>query len=181
MLPQTGENLIFQSRQPFFGVQDLVFQFLHSRRVQYLLEVCLLFLVASYHFEDLNNLLETTKEGVSAYKIIETLKLLGFNAQGIKCKLEELNSSSFFLPAIAHVTIDKKYEHYVVIYNINFKKKNLVIADPQSKLKKLTFEEFNQIFNNIILTMYPVKPIEKRNINPSFKNYIISIILNLKR
>ncbi len=130
--------------------------------------------------EDLNNLLETTKEGVSAYKIIETLKLLGFNAQGIKCKLEELNSSSFFLPAIAHVTIDKKYEHYVVIYNINFKKKNLVIADPQSKLKKLTFEEFNQIFNNIILTMYPVKPIEKRNINPSFKNYIISIILNLK-
>ena len=71
--------------------------------------------------EDLNNYLETTKEGVSAYKIIETLKLLGFNAQGIKCKLEELNSSSFFLPAIAHVIIDKKYEHYVVIYNINFK------------------------------------------------------------
>lgn len=110
---------------------------------------------------DLNKDLELEKDGVSAYKIIKTLEKHGFNAEGVKSNIEDFSKMT---PFIAHVTIDKKYDHYVVVYKIDVKRKKLVIADPINKIKKINFEEFNLIFNNVGIVMYPLKPIE-------FKNY----------
>ena len=64
---------------------------------------CLQMIIKYYNgyisINDLNEILETTKEGVSAYNIVEGAKLLGFNSEGIKCKIEELsNVSSFLIP-----------------------------------------------------------------------------------
>ena len=128
---------------------------------------------------DLNEILETTKEGVSAYNIVEGAKLLGFNSEGIKCKIEELSNVSSFLPTIAHVTINKKFDHYIVIYKVDLNKGTLLIADPQDKIKKFKLTEFKEIYNDILIIMYPVKPIEKRNAENHFKNYILTIIKSL--
>ena len=128
---------------------------------------------------DLNEILETTKEGVSAYNIVEGAKLLGFNSEGIKCKIEELSNVSSFLPTIAHVTINKKFDHYIVIYKVDLNKGTLLIADPQDKIKKIKLTEFKEIYNDILIIMYPVKPIEKRNAENHFKNYILTIIKSL--
>ncbi|MEG2250288.1 MAG: peptidase domain-containing ABC transporter [Bacilli bacterium] len=114
--------------------------------------------------DDLNEMLETTKDGVSAFNIKKVAQDIGMNAVGIKATLQEFNEN-LVLPAIAHTTVDKKYNHYVVIYEINFKNKSLIIADPQSKIKRIKFEEFSTIYNNILIVMYPVKTIEKRNYN----------------
>ena len=128
---------------------------------------------------DLNEILETTKEGVSDYNIVEGAKLLGFNSEGIKCKIEELSNVSSFLPTIAHVTINKKFDHYIVIYKVDLNKGTLLIADPQDKIKKIKLTEFKEIYNDILIIMYPVKPIEKRNAENHFKNYILTIIKSL--
>ena len=77
---------------------------------------------------DLENLLNTNKDGTSAYKIVEGLRKLGFESQGIKTTLSEVTPQNLILPCIAFVTIDEKYNHYVVIYKINFNKKKILIA-----------------------------------------------------
>ena len=113
-----------------------------------------------------SNLLEmtkTNKKGTTAYNIKNTLINLGFEAKGIKCNLSDINKDNIILPCIANVIIDNSYKHFIVIYEINFKKKYLVIGDPADKIKKMSFESFNKIFNNVLITFFPVKtlPIEK--------------------
>ena len=122
---------------------------------------------------DLNEMLETTKEGVSAFKIIEVSNKIGFKATGIRLNLLELNKS-VTLPVIAHVVINN-YNHYIVVYKIDSFKKSVIIADPQSKIKTISFKEFESIWTNVIINLYPVKPIEHRNYekNLNYKNIIL--------
>ena len=77
-----------------------------------------------------SNLLEmtkTSKKGTTAFNIKDTLINLGFDAKGIKCELKDINKDNIVLPCIASVTIDNSYKHFIVIYEINFKKKYLVM------------------------------------------------------
>lgn len=122
---------------------------------------------------DLNEMLETTKEGVSAFKIIEVSNKIGFKATGIRLNLLEL-TKSVTLPVIAHVVINN-YNHYIVVYKIDSFKKSVIIADPQSKIKTISFKEFESIWTNVIINLYPVKPIEHRNYekNLNYKNIIL--------
>ena len=122
---------------------------------------------------DLNEMLETTKEGVSAFKIIEVSNKIGFKATGIRLNLLELNKS-VTLPVIAHVVINN-YNHYIVVYKIDSFKKSVIIADPQSKIKTISFKEFESIWTNVIINLYPVKPIEHRNYEKhlNYKNIIL--------
>ncbi|MDD2377963.1 MAG: peptidase domain-containing ABC transporter [Bacilli bacterium] len=113
--------------------------------------------------ERLRDMTKTTKSGTNAYNLIETAKLLGFEAKGIKTNIDDLTSENVILPCIAHVTINESYKHYVVIFEINYKKKTILIGDPADKIKKLTFEEFKQIWNNILIILYPIKPIPFSN------------------
>lgn len=126
---------------------------------------------------DLNEMLETTKEGVSAFKIIEVSNKIGFKATGIKLNLLEL-IKSVTLPVIAHVVVNN-YNHYIVVYKIDSFKKSVIIADPQSKIKTISFKEFESIWTNVIINLYPVKPIEHRNYEKQL-NYM-NIILKNKR
>ena len=123
---------------------------------------------------------KTNRNGTTGYNIKETLISLGFDSKGIKCDLEDITQDNIILPCIANVIIDKKYKHYIVIYEINFIKKYILIADPSSKLKKISFEEFKYIFNNVIIMCYPTKdlPYEK---NIATMDFIYSIIKPYKK
>lgn len=109
----------------------------------------------------LTDMTKTNKEGTTAYHLKETLINLGFEAKGIRCDLKDIGNIE--LPCIANVIIDKSYKHFIVIYEINFEKKYLIIGDPADKVKKISFEQFNKIFNKVLITCYPIKnlPIEK--------------------
>ena len=125
-----------------------------------------------------SNLLEmtkTSKKGTTAYNIKNTLINLGFEAKGIKCNLNDINKDNIVLPCIASVIIDNSYKHFIVIYEINFKKKYLVIGDPADKIKKISYEDFNKIFNNVLITFFPIKtlPIEK---DISQMNFIFNLL-----
>lgn len=131
------------------------------------------------NIESLSDMLETNRNGTTAYNIIKTANEIGFIAKGVKTNLNELNNSNIILPTIAHVIIDNKYKHYIVIYEINFKNKTLTIGDPQDKIKKISFEEFEKIWTNILIILYPKTPIPRNSKNSLFK-YIYNLLKKYK-
>lgn len=124
---------------------------------------CLLMIIMYYggyiNLEKLRDLTKTNRDGTTAYDIVTTAKNIGFNSYGIKQDLE--SDSKLILPIIAHVIIDKSLYHFVVIYEVDYKKRYLVIADPALKIKKVSFEEFEKIYTKNFIAMYPIKPIIK--------------------
>ena len=125
-----------------------------------------------------SNLLEmtkTSKKGTTAFNIKDTLINLGFDCKGIKCELKDINKDNIVLPCIASVTIDNSYKHFIVIYEINFKKKYLVIGDPADKVKKIKYEDFIKIFNNILLIFYPIKTLIIEKETP-YINFIFNLL-----
>lgn len=114
--------------------------------------------------EYLLELSKTTKSGVNAYSLMEAAKKIGFDAKGVKGDFRKLDNS--MLPCIAHVVINKNYQHFIVIHHIDYKKKILTIADPASGIVKYSFEAFKKISTQDYLLFKPRKrlPIlEKKN------------------
>lgn len=128
------------------------------------------------NYERLIDMTKTNKNGSSALNIIEAARNIGFKANGIKTNLDNIKNKKIKLPCIAHVTINKTYKHYVVIYEINYKKKELIIADPSSKIKKIKFDMFNDIWDGIIITLYPFKPIPVLDSKITSISFIIKFI-----
>ncbi len=106
---------------------------------------------------------KTSKKGTTAYNIKNTLINLGFDCKGVECKLSDITKDNIILPCIANVVIDDSYKHFCVIYEINFTKKYLVIGDPADKIKKISYDDFNKIFNNVLIIFYPTKNIPQEN------------------
>lgn len=102
---------------------------------------CLSMIIEYYkgyvNYERLIDMTKTNKNGSTALNLIETAKNLGFKAMGIKTNLNNINSKRINLPCIAHVTLNKTYKHYVIIYRIDNKKKEILIADPSDKIKNI--------------------------------------------
>jgi ATP-binding cassette subfamily B protein len=94
--------------------------------------------------------IKTTRKGVSAYNIIKYGKEIGFDSKGIKCELNYIKNIP--KPFIAHVTIDN-LDHFIVVYETN--NKYWLVADPSDKIKKITIDEINKIWNKTILTFLP--------------------------
>lgn len=103
----------------------------------------------------LSEMLKVSKRGTTAFHIVETLNKLGFHAEGIKTNIKGIP----FLPVIAHVVIDEVYKHYIVIYNIDYQRKKILVADPAKGFITYSFNQFEKIWDGIIITMYPVKKI----------------------
>ena len=125
--------------------------------------------------EYLRELTHTTKDGVDAFSLLEGAKKLNFATKGVKGNVEDLENID--LPCIAHVIINNSYQHFIVIYKNNKKKKQLLIADPASSIKKMTYQEFNNISSNSFLLLYPNKKIFSYN-NKSYINSFIKAFVN---
>ena len=137
--------------------------------------------------EYLRNLTNTTKDGVNALSLIEAGKKLGFETNGVEGDILYLHNANF--PCIAHVILEKKYKHFVVVFEINRKKDYIIIGDPGRGLLKLRIEDFRKISTKTFLLFRYVKelPVIKTNdsISKSFlltlfqnKFEVISIIIN---
>jgi len=151
---------------------------------------CLLMIIRNYKGgasrEYLRRLANTTKEGTSAYDLLKAGEKFHFTTFGLKGKLEELSLD--YLPVIAHVIKDNYY-HFVVIYEIDFEKKTMLIADPAIGMKTISIEEFEKISTNYylvfvqngkILKIRPTRRIQKLVLNFMKKHSLfIEIILLL--
>ena len=107
---------------------------------------CLLSVIRHYGgnvpIEYLREKTNTTKEGVNAYKLVEAAKELGFESYGLKGDVKDIKKE--YLPLIAHIKTTK-IKHFIVIYKIDFKNKELLVMDPDKGKEKISFSEFNLI------------------------------------
>lgn len=128
--------------------------------------------------EELIVLTNTTKSGVDLYSLSEAARKIGFETTGVKADIHSLNNS--ILPCIAHVIIDKKYKHFIVVFSINTKKKYLIIGDPSRGVRKVSFSYFNEISTKYFLLLRPLKPIPKLNNAKKMKTFIIQNVFCYK-
>ena len=124
--------------------------------------------------EYLREITNTTKNGVSAYKLIEGAEKIGFMAEGVCGDMTNLENNN--LPCIAHLAISKTYKHFVVIYKIDKLKQNVLIMDPQKGKRVMSFSEFKLHSTNNFILLKPIKKIpvivKKNIIIKSIKNYL---------
>ncbi len=146
---------------------------------------CLAMIIEYYHghvpYEQLKDKLHVNKNGVKASEIVETAKQLGFEAKGMEGDFQELTEETIILPCIAHVLLSESYYHYIVLFEINPKKRYMIIGDPAKGIEKISFQNFEQIWNHIILTFYPKTPITYIDKDPFLKNYFLNLLKQMKK
>ena len=121
---------------------------------------CLLTIIRKYNGnvskEYLRNITNTTKDGVNAYSLLTAGRKIGFYTKGVSGDILDIDDK--YLPCIAHVIIDNKYKHFVVIHKIDRKNNNIVIADPAKGLITMDIDKFKSIStNNYLLFLYNKK------------------------
>ena len=130
----------------------------------------------SVPYEYLRVLTNTSKEGTNAYYLFEAAKTLGFDTRALKGDVKDLDKS--LLPCIAHVIIDSRYKHFVVIHDIN--SRFITVADPSWGIRKFRVKEFNKISTNKFLIFIPNKIIPNIKEDKTFVNLILKSILKYK-
>ncbi len=102
----------------------------------------------------------TDKKGTNVLGLIEAAEKLGFEAKGVRGELDSLFKIP--KPAIAHIIVRKRLQHYVVIYEIT--KAYIKIMDPgDGKIHKKTHEEFLKEWTGVLVLLVPKEEFTKGN------------------
>lgn len=143
---------------------------------------CILMILKYYgayvSMEELRDETKTNKNGVNIYDLTETLKKYGFETDALKGTIEDLKTAEITYPFISHMKTNGG--HYIVVYEINFKKNKMIIADPGTKLKTIKIDEFLKEWNNIIINMYPIKKLPYKPEKLKVKDYVTHYLKNQK-
>ncbi len=100
----------------------------------------------------LRQLTATGPTGSTVYALIEAARSLGFNAKGVKGPIEALPSVP--LPAIAHVLIDRRLLHYVVL--IDWSAQRAKVMDPASgRIEKWSGAKFRDLWTGVLVLLAP--------------------------
>ncbi len=118
----------------------------------------------------LNEMMRTSHKGTDAYHLVLALQELGFKAEGRKFK-----NFYFSLPVIAHVIINDSYKHYVVIYEVDFRRRRMLIGDPSLGLRRFSFDEFKKIWTGVIITVKPIRKLIKEE-EPKVIPFVLKLV-----
>lgn len=129
--------------------------------------------------EYLRRLTHTTKEGSNAFYLLEAGKKIGFTTKALKGDVLSLEKE--MLPCIAHVIIDGKYQHFVVIMNVNKKKNEVIVSDPAKGIIKYQVDDYNKMSTGQYLIFIPNKPIPKLKKNKQIIKSIVSLMIAYKK
>jgi ATP-binding cassette, subfamily C, bacteriocin exporter len=117
--------------------------------------------------EMINHCAVTDTQGASMHGLIETAKLLGFNARGVKVTADSL--AGIPVPSVFHLVSKNDLQHFVVVYKI--KKSGIFLMDPAiGKLVLVPFPEFIESWSGAILLLIPSKDFQKCNLKKSLIN-----------
>ena len=119
----------------------------------------------------------TTKDGTTAFNILNAAKKYGFAVKGVL--VDDLDSSNIQLPAIAHLDFKNGYKHFVVIYNITPNK--VILMDPARWKVVMKRKEFEQLFSKVLLMFYPQRKISVFKKEPGIEKILVKIIKKDKK
>lgn len=110
--------------------------------------------IMKYHggastLETLRHLSGTSTDGTTLLGLCEAAQQVGFDAEALEAEKVE-NLEEIHNPAILHVLIDKRLQHYVVFYGFD-KTGNAVIGDPASGIRRYTKTALNEIWQSKLL------------------------------
>lgn len=99
----------------------------------------------------------TDQKGTNLLGMIAAVEQLGFSAKGVKAQVEALPKVP--LPAIAHVIVQQRLHHYIVLYKVD---KNAVqVMDPGTgKLEKWSLDKFKEMWTGVLLLLAPTDKFE---------------------
>ncbi len=104
--------------------------------------------------------LGTDKQGTNILGILAGAQKLGFDAKGVKGDVASLYKIP--KPAIAHIIIDGRLNHFVVIYKVS--KKQIRIMDPgKGKIENISLHAFTEQWTGVLVIMLPNESFSARN------------------
>ena len=118
----------------------------------------------------------TTGVGTTAYNLVEASRSYGFEATGVF--VDDVKNENIYLPAIAHVVLKNGLNHFVVVYKIS---KNYVwLMDPATGKNKMKIDDFNSIWDNILILLTPIDKILKYNKDLTISSLLMKLIMKNK-
>ena len=124
----------------------------------------------------LRKLTKTNENGTNVYNIVNASNSLGLKAEAYRCEFNDL--SNVKLPIIAHIKLDNKYDHFVILEKINNKK--IIVQDPIRG--KVVYDEisFKKEWTGSIITFDKMNNLVKEKQNDAFINLKSYIFLYKK-
>lgn len=120
---------------------------------------------------------ETNYMGTTAYNLIEAAKSYNLSARGIKVeKISDIKN--YTLPCIVHLKLKNSLNHFAVLYEI--KNCYVILMDPSLGRVKMTINEFEEIFTNVIIQIKPQSTLVCYQKPNSIKKLLLSILKNNK-
>lgn len=124
----------------------------------------------------LRRLTKTNENGTNVYNIVNASNSLGLKAEAYKCEFNDL--SNVKLPIIAHIKLDNKFDHFVILEKINNEK--IIVQDPIRG--KVVYDDisFKKEWAGSIITFYKMNNLVKEKQNGAFINLKSYIFLYKK-
>ena len=94
----------------------------------------------------------TDKQGTTVYGVIKAAEKFGFAAKGVKGSRDAF-FSGFSIPAIAHIVVDGRPLHYLVIHKVS--KEEILVADPAKGLIKFKSVDFFKVWTGALIIIVP--------------------------
>jgi len=125
--------------------------------------------------ESLRKISGTSKQGTTLLGLLQAAQQLGFDAEGLEAEGVE-NLKELSEPAILHVIIEEKLQHYLVFYG--FEGEQLVIGDPAKGITRYTKDELTSIWQSkALLKLLPNAAFQKKKEKQNQKKkWIIELI-----
>lgn len=102
----------------------------------------------------------TDMKGTNAWGLIQAAEKMGLNAKGVRATPEALTEAP--LPSIAHVIVNEKLQHYIVVYKIT--PSWIEVMDPGTgQLEKRSTEKFLKEWTGVLILFSPSENFEKGN------------------
>lgn len=102
----------------------------------------------------------TDTKGTNVLGLIEAATKMGLDAKGVKGNLEALQNMP--VPAIAHVVLNQRIVHYVVIYKVT--KEDILVMDPaDGEMHTFKNEAFKEIWTGVIILLMPAAHFKEGN------------------
>lgn len=124
----------------------------------------------------LRRLTKTNENGTNVYNIVNASNSLGLKAEAYKCEFNDL--SKIKLPIIAHIKLDNKFDHFVILEKINNEK--IIVQDPIRG--KVVYDDisFKKEWTGSIITFDKMNNLVKEKQNGAFINLKSYIFLYKK-
>ena len=124
--------------------------------------------------EKLRELSGTSKEGTTLLGLFQAANQIGLDAEGFEAEIEHLKTLEH--PAILHVVIDGKLQHYIILFS--YKNGEFTVNDPAKGIEQLNEEQLSSIWKSkALLLLKATDKLEKAEAQQSKKKeWLINLV-----